>query len=169
MTFKITLKNLYPEPTAPSSLDGIIKNTIKAVWFLEAELLVPETLSPPVPTFKINVSGSCFVLTFFLKFHSTRSSASSCWAGLGTSACSARARLPRQLPSLIHLSHRKPVLDMRRKNQLRTPDTPLPLLCKKLCLLGLCPWHGANAWHSSPVPRLPNPDGFFRRVEHVDK
>ena len=28
----------------------------KAVWFREAGLLVPETLSPPVPTFKKNVS-----------------------------------------------------------------------------------------------------------------
>ena len=45
------MKELYPAPTNPSSLDVILKSTIKAVWFLEAVLLVAETLSPPVPTF----------------------------------------------------------------------------------------------------------------------
>ena len=44
-------KNLYPVPTTPFLLDVIFKSTIKAVWFLEAGLLVPETLSPLVPTF----------------------------------------------------------------------------------------------------------------------
>ena len=47
VTFKI-IKELYSAPTTPSSLDVILKSAIKAVWFL---LLVPETLSPPVPTF----------------------------------------------------------------------------------------------------------------------
>ena len=51
-TFKIIIiKKLYPVSIAPSSLDIILKSTIKAVWFLEVVLLVPETLSPPVPTF----------------------------------------------------------------------------------------------------------------------
>ena len=71
-TFKI-IKELYPASTTPS-LDVILKSTIKAACFLEVELLVPETLSPPVPTFtKMNVFVSCFMLTFFLKFHCTRS------------------------------------------------------------------------------------------------
>ena len=50
MTFKI-IKELYPAHTTPSSLDVILKSSIKVVWFLEAVLLVPETLSTPVPTF----------------------------------------------------------------------------------------------------------------------
>ena len=44
-------------------------------------------LRPWVPWFqsliKINVSVSCFMLTFSLKFHSSHSSALTCWAGLG--------------------------------------------------------------------------------------
>ena len=48
--FKI-IKELYPAPTAPSSLEVTLKSTIKAVWFLEATLWVPGTLSLPVPTF----------------------------------------------------------------------------------------------------------------------
>ena len=52
MTFKIIIiKKLYLAPTTPSSLDIILKSTIEAVRFLEAGLLVPETLSPLVPTF----------------------------------------------------------------------------------------------------------------------
>ena len=59
------MKELYPAPTTPSSLDVILKSTIKIVWFLEAVLLVPETLSPLFPPLiKINVSVSCFMLTF---------------------------------------------------------------------------------------------------------
>ena len=34
------------------------------MWFLEVGLLVPETLSPPVPTFAVSVSVFCFVLAF---------------------------------------------------------------------------------------------------------
>ena len=45
------MKELYPAPTTPSSLDVILKSTIKAVWFLEVVLLVPETLSALVPIF----------------------------------------------------------------------------------------------------------------------
>ena len=45
------MKELYPAPTTPSSLDVILKSTIKAVWFLEVVLWVPETLNALVPTF----------------------------------------------------------------------------------------------------------------------
>ena len=44
VTLKKKILNLYPAPTAPSSPDVILKNTIK-LWFLEVALLVPETLS----------------------------------------------------------------------------------------------------------------------------
>ena len=44
-------KKKNPAPTAASSLDVILKSTIKAVWFLEAVLLVPKTSNPPVPSF----------------------------------------------------------------------------------------------------------------------
>ena len=39
------------------------------MWFLQAGLLVPETLSPLFPPLlKINVSVSCFILTFFFPY-----------------------------------------------------------------------------------------------------
>jgi len=51
-TFKIIIiKKLYPVSIAPSSLDIILKSTIKAVWFLEVAFFLPETLSPPLPAF----------------------------------------------------------------------------------------------------------------------
>ena len=66
MTFKIIKKNLYLAPTTASSLDVILKSTIKAAWILEAALLVPEILSPQFPPLiKINVSVSCFNVNFF--------------------------------------------------------------------------------------------------------
>ena len=45
------MKELNPAPATPSSLDVILKSTIKAVWFLEVGLLAPETLNFLIPTF----------------------------------------------------------------------------------------------------------------------
>ena len=57
------------------------KSKIKVVWFLEVGLFVLETLSPPCS--HLYYLCVLFCVGFFFKFHSTHSSAPSCWAGLG--------------------------------------------------------------------------------------